>query len=462
MTQGQHFTRLAGSGAQPAGHASLRRTNLSLVLRHLRDHGSSSRADIAEATGLHRATVSNLMAELLDRRLVREVGIEHAGAVGRPRRAVALDGAHVGILGLEINVDYVAVHGTDLSGRVLVERRVGFDAMGSGPNHSLRELGRVARQAIDELTRAGAGRSATGTPGGGPSGIGMAGIGVAVPGLVDVGHGVVALAPNLGWRDVALASRLSVALGDVHVPVTVDNDANLAALAEYTSGVAAGTSDMVYLTGEVGVGGGIIVDGRLLRGADGFSGEVGHMPVDPGGLRCGCGRNGCWETKVGLAALVRMATPDQAYGLGTAPVPDPEERVAEIARGLAGGDPLMLGAVAEVGRWLGLGGSILVNLFNPRVIVVGGYFATLAEWLLPFAQAELENLIIAGPAARCRFVASDLGFGAASLGAANVVINQLVDDPTAIGPARVGPARVGPARVGPARVGPVAPQPSAP
>ncbi|MER5426767.1 ROK family transcriptional regulator [Streptosporangium roseum] len=443
MTQGQHFTRLAGGAAQPAGHASLRRTNLSLVLRHLRDHGSSSRADIAEATGLHRATVSNLMAELLERRLVREVGIEHAGTVGRPRRAVALDGAHVGVLGLEINVDYVAVHGTDLGGRVLVERRVGFDAMGSGTNQSLRELGRVARQAIDELTRAGAGPSgigpgdlaaavASGVAASG-GGIRVAGIGVAVPGLVDVGHGVVALAPNLGWRDVSLASRLSVALGDVQAPVTVDNDANLAALAEYTSGVAAGTADMVYLTGEVGVGGGIIVGGRLLRGADGFSGEVGHMPVDPGGSRCGCGRSGCWETKVGLAALVRMATPDQAYGMGTAPVPDPEERVAEIARGLAGGDPLMLAAVAEVGRWLGLGGSILVNLFNPRVIVVGGYFATLARWLLPFAQAELEDLVVAGAAARCRFVASDLGFGAASLGAANVVINQLIDAPTAIG-----------------------------
>ncbi|WP_433256906.1 ROK family protein [Streptosporangium sp. CA-135522] len=449
MTQGQHFARLTKGAAQltaqptgqpaaqptaqstapPTGHASLRRANLSLVLRHLRDHGSSSRADIAESTGLHRATVSNLMAELLDRRLVREIGIEHAGTVGRPRRAVALDGAHVGVLGLEINVDYVAVHGTDLGGRVLVERRVGFDAMGSGPDHSLRELGRVARQAVGELTRAGS------RPSGDASGMKVAGIGVAVPGLVDVGRGVVALAPNLGWRDVALASRLSVALGDLHAPVTVDNDANLAALAEYTSGVAAGTADMVYLTGEVGVGGGIIVGGRLLRGADGFSGEVGHMPVDPGGHRCGCGRDGCWETKVGLAALVRTATPDQAYGLSNTPVPDPEERVAEIARGLAAGDPLMLAAVAEVGRWLGLGGSILVNLFNPRVIVVGGYFATLARWLLPFAQAQLESLAVAGPAARCRFVASGLGFGAASLGATHVVINQLIDDPVAIGAA---------------------------
>ncbi|MCW2881973.1 MAG: hypothetical protein JWQ95_6073 [Sphaerisporangium sp.] len=420
MAPRQPSTRAAGVGPQALGHASLRRANLALVLRHLRDEGSCSRSDIADATGLHRATVSSLMAELLDRGLVREVGIEHVGAIGRPRRAVALDGAHVGVLGTEINVDYVAVYGTDLSGRVLVERRVGFDAMGMGPDRSLKELGRVAKDALADLTRTGA------FP---------AGIGVAVPGLVDVARGAVAFAPNLGWRDLPLAERLRAEIGDVGAPVMVDNDANLAALAEYTGGVAAGTPDMVYLTGEVGVGGGIVVGGKLLRGADGFSGEVGHMPVDPTGSRCGCGRTGCWETKVGLAALVRAATPELAYELGTAPTPDPEERVAEIARGLAAGDPRVLAAVAEVGRWLGLGGSILVNLFNPRVIVLGGYFAKLAERLIPPAQAELERLVIAGPAARCRFVASGLGFGAASRGAASMVIDRVINDPTAIGSA---------------------------
>ena len=92
----------------------------------------------------------------------------------------------------------------------------------------------------------------------------------------------------------------------------------------------------------------------------------------------------------------------------------------------------MMHAVAQVGRWLGLGGSILANLFNPRVIVVGGYFATLAEWLLPHAQAELERLVVARSANQCRFIASDLGFGAASRGAASMVVNRLIDHPTMI------------------------------
>ncbi|MFC6083655.1 ROK family protein [Sphaerisporangium aureirubrum] len=412
MTQ-EHQIRAIGGAVSPTSNVTMRQSNLSLVLRQLRDHASRSRADIADTTGLHRATVSNLVAELLDRRLAREVGIEHVGAVGRPRRAVALHGAHVGALGLEINVGHISVYGCDLSGRAVVERSIGFDAVGSGPERSLRRLGVVAGEAIKAMRQAGA------VP---------AGIGVAVPALVDVARGVVTLAPNLEWYDLPLADRLTEALGPLSLPVTVDNDANFATLAEYTSGVAAGTPHMVYLTGEVGVGGGFIIDGRLLRGADGFSGEVGHLPVDPAGERCGCGRRGCWETKVGLEALTRAALPE---GSGPA-VPDPEERAAQIAAGLAAGDPRMLDAAAQVGRWLGHGGSIIANLFNPRVIVVGGYFATLAEWLLPHAQAELERLVVARQAGPCWFAASDLGFGAASRGAASMVISRLIDDPTMI------------------------------
>lgn len=416
MPQEHNITHAAGT-ALPTSPPMVRQANLSLVLRHLRDHAAQSRADIAEVTGLHRATVSHLVSALLDRQLVREIGTEHAGAIGRPRRPLALHGAHVGALGLEINVDYISVHGSDLSGRVLVERRVAFDAIAGGPDCALRVLSQMALEAAETMKRAET------VP---------AGLGVAVPGLVDVARGVVTFAPNLGWRDLPLAARLSAALDPWSVPVSVDNDANLAAVAEHTSGVAAGTPHLVYLTGEVGVGGGIFVDGRLLRGADGFSGEVGHLPVDPGGDRCGCGRHGCWETKVGLTALVRMAMPDRACRSADLPVSDPEEHATEIARGLAAGDRQMMDAVAQVGRWLGLGGSILANLFNPRVIVVGGYFATLAEWLLPHAQAELERLVVARSANRCRFIASDLGFGAASRGAASMVVNRLIDHPTMI------------------------------
>ncbi|NUR87464.1 MAG: ROK family transcriptional regulator [Nonomuraea sp.] len=401
----------------PADQATVRRSNLALVLRLVSACGPCTRSAVAAATGLNKATVTSLVSELQARGLVKEMGPQHAGSVGRPAVALALDGSRVGALGMEVNVDYIAAIATDLAGRVIIDRRIGFDAMGSGPGRSLDELARMAEKTVAELDRLG---------------VTTAGITVAVPGLIDTTSGTVVVAPNLGWRGVAVAERLSRADIAADIPIAVDNDANLAALAEYTSGVAAGASDLVYLTGEVGVGGGIISGGRLLGGADGFAGEVGHVMVDPSGERCRCGQVGCWETKVGLAALVRMATPDHAYGTGRQIVRDPEERLAEIEQRRVEGDPRVDAAVAEVGRWLGIGAAMLINLFNPRVIVLGGYFARLADRLIPEAQLALAGLGMSDAAERCRFAASDLGFGAASRGAAGVVVEQALSDPTSI------------------------------
>ncbi|MGI5183125.1 ROK family protein [Dactylosporangium sp. CA-152071] len=392
---------------------AVRRANLSRTLRHIRANGPRSRAAIAAATGLHKTTVSSLVEELLSRRLVRETGLERSGTAGRPGRVVALS-PELGAVGIEINVDYLAVHACDLTGRTVVERRVGFDARRRDVEGCLDDLAAAADRTLAELA---------------DHGVTPVGLTVAVPGLVDVARGVVVVAPNLGWHDVPVVSRLAAGL-DPALQVGVDNDANLAALAEYTWGVAAGTADLVYLTGSVGVGGGAIVDGRLLRGADGFSGEIGHLPVEPVGDPCGCGRTGCWETKVGLAELVRRITPEFAYGLGDGPVPDPRERIAEVRRRLDARDQAALEAVAGIGRWLGHGGAILVNLFNPRVVVLGGYFADLADHLIPAAQAQLTRLAMASPAARCHFVASNLGFTAAARGGAGAVIERMIEAPT--------------------------------
>ncbi|MEV0130576.1 ROK family transcriptional regulator [Dactylosporangium sp. NPDC050688] len=402
---------------EPVDQLAVRRVNLSRTLRHIRVNGPGSRAAIAAGTGLHKTTVSSLVEELLARRLVRETGLERSGSAGRPGRGVALS-PQLGAVGIEINVDYLAVHGCDLTGRTIVERRLGFDAQRRDVDGCLADLATAADRALAELAARGV------TP---------VGLTVAVPGLVDVARGVVVVAPNLGWRDVPVVSRLAAGL-DPALQVGVDNDANLAALAEYTWGVAAGTDDLVYLTGSVGVGGGAITGGRLLRGADGFSGEIGHLPVELDGDPCGCGRTGCWETKVGLAELVRRITPEFAYGLGDGPVPDPRERIAEVRRRLDAQDPAALDAVAGIGRWLGLGGAILVNLFNPRVVVLGGYFADLADHLIPAAQTQLTRLAMASPAARCHFVASDLGFTAAARGGAGAVIERMIDDPSAVPP----------------------------
>lgn len=400
----------------PADQATVRRNNLSLVLSQLRADGSSSRAAIAATTGLNKATVSSLVAELHDRRLVRKVGLEYMGSVGRPALILELDGSGVGGLGLEVNVDHISAYGVDLAGRVLHESRLAYDAIGSSTADTVAALGVVAAAAIQHMQAGGAT---------------IAGITVAIPGLVDVDRGIVTLAPNLGWHNVAVADLLRTGLDGTQIPIRVDNDANLSALAEFWVGADAGTSDLLYITGEVGVGGGMIVDGHLVRGSTGFSGEVGHMQLDPNGSRCACGRLGCWETLVGLGSLLRHAAPDLDDSLRTG-VMDPEDRIAEIVRRVDAGEARTVTALAEVGHWLGVGASVLVNLFNPRVIVLGGYFARVGPYIVDSAMDSMRSRVLAPNAAGCRLSLSTLGFGAAVRGGAGMALLAVFEDPTLV------------------------------
>ncbi|HWO65698.1 MAG TPA: ROK family transcriptional regulator [Umezawaea sp.] len=407
----------------------MRRSNLALVLRHLGARGSRSRAGIAADTGLNKATVSSLVAELVDRGLVREGELDRAGAVGRPGKSVALDGRCVGGIGVEINVDYLTAMVLDLTNTVLFEQRVALDVQALPPEDVLDAVAELTSRAIRECGR---------------RDVLPVGVTVALPALVDVAAGVVAFAPNLHWRDVpvvrGMTERLAGLLAAHPMPIRVANDANLAALGEHAMGGVAGTADLVYLTGEIGVGAGVISGGRLLGGAEGFSGEVGHIQLDPAGHECGCGRRGCWETLVGMAGMLRLAA--DADDPVSDPALDLEQRLDLIRRRAETGDRRTLDALAEVGTGLGVGAAILVNFVNPRVVVLGGYFAGLGPYLLGPMMAELRARVIAPDVGGCRVELSTLGFAAASRGGANVALEAVFDDP-AIVPVRslVGSSR---------------------
>jgi predicted NBD/HSP70 family sugar kinase len=400
--------------SSPADQAAVRRANLGLVLRHLRDEGPRSRARIAQETGLNKATVSSLVADLAQRRLVSDGEVDRAGAVGRPGLTVHLDGHGVAGIGVELNVDYAAAVVLDLSGDVLFEKRIAVDAPALGPEATLDQVARLAAEAVAAIAERGAV---------------AAGLTVAIPGLVQSADGVVIQAPNLGWRNVPLLDGLRTRL-DAVLPIHVDNDANLSAIAEWAMGSEARTPDLVYLTGEVGVGGGIIVAGQLIRGARGLSGEVGHMPIGSANFVCGCGRRGCWETTVGLAALLRTATgPDDPVN---DPARDLEARLAELSRRAESGDERTLTALQQIGTALGTGAAVLINLFNPAVIVLGGYFAVMGSWLMGPLTAELEARVFAPGVAGTRVVLSTLGFTAAARGGAHVALESVFQDPTVV------------------------------
>jgi predicted NBD/HSP70 family sugar kinase len=327
---------------------------------------------------------------------------------------VHLDGRRVCGIGVELNVDYAAVLVLDLRGEVLVEKRIGLDAPSLGPERTL--------DAIAELVQAAV--AATASRGAEP-----VGLSVAIPGLVEHAHGVVIQAPNLGWHDVAVLDGLRARL-DVDFPIRVENDANLSAIAEWAMGADARAADLVYLTGEVGIGGGVIVDGELLRGARGLSGEVGHLPIGNANFVCGCGRRGCWETTVGLAALLRTAT-DPSDPVND-PARDLETRLAEIVRRAEAGDERTVAALAQIGTALGTGAAVLINLFNPAVLVLGGYFAVVGHLFMDRLLAEAAGQVFAPEMAGARVVLSALGFTAAVRGGAHVVLESVFQDPTVV------------------------------
>jgi predicted NBD/HSP70 family sugar kinase len=386
------------TGPQPADFADVRATNLAVVLRYVRENAPCSRADIAANTGLNKATVSSLVADLIDRRLVRETGLTE-NRVGRPATMLVLDGSPYAAIGVEINVDYVSAVATDLAGERLLAWRRSFSA-GDSVNQGVANVAAIVRRVINRMAK---------------EERQVLGLAVAVPGLVDV-QGTVRLAPNLGWRDADIGGDLAKALRDPGFSIQVDNDANLAALAEQRFGGRAGASDLVYLTGQMGVGAGVILDGRLRRGSLGFSGELGHVQLDPEGPVCRCGRRGCLEAMAGIGAVLRRADPSPA---------EIEIELEEVVRSAKAGDPETLATLAAVGEGLGRGVSIIANLLNPRVVILGGYYVPLAPWLLPPVRKAVRAGAIAPDAGGCEVEASALGHDAAALGGAARVLDSL-------------------------------------
>jgi predicted NBD/HSP70 family sugar kinase len=394
-----------------ANQRAVRRHNLGVVLRHVSEHGPRSRATIAVETGLNKTTVSSLVTELIGLDLLVERGLEQRGTVGRPGQVVELSGSGVVALGLEINVDYLAVRALDLTGaeryrsiEVRDNRRIEVDAV-------LDRLGTLAGVALEEVQT---------------SGLRPVGATVALPGLVDAAGGVLLVAPNLGWNDVPVVEGLHDRLSGPAFPLAADNEANLAALAELWEGTARGLSDVLYLSGEIGVGAGIIVGGELFRGSQGFGGEFGHMTVDPNGRPCACGSRGCLETIVGLEALLEHAGLDPADAATTTGSGQP---VSELAGRARMGDEQALGALRESGRWLGLGIASAANLLNFQAVVLGGFFAQLATWLAAPIARELETHVLASQWAVPRLLPSTLGPEAAVRGAAAQSLRRVLSDP---------------------------------
>ncbi|MFL6144610.1 MAG: ROK family protein [Labedaea sp.] len=402
---------------RPVDQSGLRRGNLALLVHTLRAHGPLSRAQLAVRSGLSKATVSSLITDLEQRGLVHSAGIS-AGGQGRPGQLVALRAGSVCGIGLDVHMGHVGVAVLDLAGAVVFRRRLVCEVPGLDPERALDQLAALTGEALTAV------RGAGGYP---------AGVTVSVPGLVDTDAGVARFAPRLRWREVPVADGLAARTALPLAAITVDNDANLGAMAEHA---AMPVSDLVYLTGDFGIGGGLIAGGVPLRGSIGYAGEIGHMSIDPLGPTCSCGRRGCWETQVGLGALLH-ACADPGDPLHD-PALDLDERMAIIRARAEQADHRTLNALHQIGSAVGVGVSIVVNLLNPAVVVLGGYFAALPEWLVEPVRQEIGGRVLAPGAGGVRVVGSTLGFSAATTGAALASLRRVLDDPTVVPPLAEG------------------------
>ena len=386
----------------PARQAQLRERNLATVARAIVDAGEPlSRAGVAALTGMTRATVSTLVDHLLAAGIVAE--LPRATPVGRGRPAVPLGpaaGTVVG-LGLEVNVDYLGGRAVDLTGSVVDELVVRDDLHGSEPAATLGRLGGLARRLIGQVEAAG---------------MRVAGARLALPGLVDVRTSTLRVAPNLGWSGIEPLPMLDLPGG---LPVGVANEAKLAALAQVWGvpvGPRAGRT-FLYVSGDVGVGAAIVVDDEIFHGQRGWSGEIGHLTIDPTGPRCRCGSTGCLERYAGKEALVI------AVGLD---VDAPDELLVDR---LATADGLARAALRAAGTALGQAIAGAVNLLDIDHVLLGGSYAGIVDLLGPAIEAELSRRVLAAPWAPVTVGAAPVADHAALTGGALAVLRGVIDNP---------------------------------
>ncbi len=388
---------------EPVRQQSLRIINLELVFGHiLAASHPISRTELAAATGLTRPTITRIVEDLLAGLLITETGSAHDGRAGRPRVGLTLSDRGPAGLGLDIRADGLAVCAVDLTGNV---RHLAFapaSYVGRAAEAVLSDLAQRAEAAIKAI----AAESLT-----------VVTATLAVPGPVDAG--VVRSAPALGWRDIDAGALLRRATSHLDLPVTVENEANLAALAELYAGGDA-RSGFVYVSGGLGIGAGIVLDGQLLRGMRGWSGELGHVTVYPDGKLCPCGARGCLHTYASLEAI-----------LGEEPAPAGVTPDAAILTRADAGEPATLAALDTASTALGIALSDVLNILDIETVLLGGSYALLASWLIANARAEINQRVLTTDWAPVTVRPAILGPDAAVIGAALTSIDQIRKRPAA-------------------------------
>jgi len=397
-------------------HSAMRDMNLVLILNTLRAESPLSRAALANITGLNKATVSSMVKELIQNNLVREIGADVSSSdIGRPAINLEPEPEAGYIIGLEIGVDFISIITVNFAIEV-VARRFESTARYFNQEAILNRVLFLLQESCEQVQK----RQRP-----------LFGIGVGVPGLVDVASGTLLFAPNLNWSNLPLRDMIRA---KIDVPVFIANEANLAALGESYFGAGQACDSLLYVSSGVGLGGGIVLNGRLIEGASGFAGEVGHMTVEKDGMECNCGNKGCWETLASQRALFRRVSEAIQQGqpswMAQMIQDDPSRMsiplITEAARQK---DPVALKALAETGEWLGVGIASLMNVINPQRVIFGGPLWAVHEYLLPSIRETVAQRAWHWVQEGIQIIPAANGEDAAVMGAVAIVYSDVLNKP---------------------------------
>jgi len=373
----------------------MREVNRSLVLSLVKEGGPVSRASIARSTTLAKPTVSTIVDELIADGLVREIGPgTTATNGGRPPILLEFNARSQLVIGIHIGARRTTVSVGDAAGEEVA--RAELPTPHGEPAATLAEVARVALAAVGD------------NPGR------VAAVGAVLPGLTDFHTGVCLLAPNLGWRDVPVRDLLEAAVG---APVYVHNAGQAAAVAENLEGAGGRIGDMALLYAGTGLSAGVLTDGRVFHGVGGTAGEIGHNALPGNDEACNCGKTGCLETVASGPAVVRAVKRAIAQGEPTLLEGQVDFDARHVSAAARDGDAVAARAIREVGEWLGLAASWLINAYNPAVVVVGGGLASIGEPLLEPLRAAVRRNALAPALRGTEIRASQLGADAEVRGA---------------------------------------------
>jgi len=372
----------------------VKKNNTSLVFRTITQQEPLSRADIAQDSGLNKATVSSLVNELLEKQLVYESGPGESSGGRRPVLLHYNQSAGYSI-GIDIGVNYILGVVTDLKGNIINEQKLSMKD--SAFEDVLNRVKKMVYTLMEPLPQ---------------SPYGVVGIGIGIPGIVDK-QGNILLAPNLGWKNCEIKQQIEE---EFNIPVIIENEANAGAYGEKQFGVGKSFNDIIYVSVGIGIGVGLILNNQLYQGVNGFSGELGHMVIQMDGAPCRCGSKGCWEVYASEHALI-----DNAKDLDNPTL----ESIIDLAKN---NDEKAISLFEEIGKYLGFGINNIINTFNPEQIIIGNRLAMAKQWIEQPLQDIVQSHALAFQQKNLQISFSQHSTHSAALGVSAFAFEQFLEN----------------------------------